>query len=67
MVQNKNISKKILDASWQELLRQMKYKSKWLGKEVFQIDSYYPSSQIFLQVQFFFCLEITDLFKTIAI
>lgn len=46
MVQNKNISKKIYDASWYELIRQLEYKSKWKNKEFYQIDIYYPSSQI---------------------
>ena len=29
MVQNKKLSKKIYDASWYELIRQLQYKSKW--------------------------------------
>lgn len=29
MVQNKNLSKRIYDASWYELIRQLEYKSKW--------------------------------------
>ena len=45
MVQNKNLSKSILNASWNELIRQIKYKSKWNGKIFYQIDTYYPSSQ----------------------
>lgn len=45
MVQNKNLSKKIYDASWYELIRQLCYKSKWRGKKYYQIDRYYPSSQ----------------------
>ena len=46
MVQNNKLSKKIYDASWYELIRQLTYKSKWQGKEVYQVDEYYPSSQI---------------------
>ena len=46
MVQNKNLSKKIYDASWYELIRQLEYKSKWNNKQFFQIEQYYPSSQI---------------------
>ncbi|MBQ9071711.1 MAG: transposase [Bacilli bacterium] len=46
MVQNKNLSKKIYDASWYELIRQLKYKSKWKNKKFYQIETYYPSSQI---------------------
>ena len=45
MVQNKKLSKKIYDASWYELMRQLQYKSKWYGKKCYQIDTYYPSSQ----------------------
>ena len=40
------LSKEIYDASWAELIRQLKYKSKWKGKLFYQIYTYYPSSQI---------------------
>ena len=46
MVKNKNISKQIYDVSWNALIRQLGYKSKWKGKIFYQIDTYYPSSQI---------------------
>ena len=46
MVQNKNLSKKIYDASWYELIRKLEYKSKWNNKNFYQIETYYPSSQI---------------------
>lgn len=46
MVQNKNLSKKIYDASWYELIRQLEYKTKWKGKKLYKIDTYYASSQI---------------------
>jgi len=46
MVQNKNLSKQIYDASWHELIRQLEYKSKWKNKQFYQIETYYPSSQI---------------------
>lgn len=46
MVKNKHISKSIYDASWSELLRQLEYKSRWKGKKVYQIETYYPSSQV---------------------
>ena len=45
MVKNKHLSKKIYDASWNELIRELIYKSKWNGKTCVQIDTYYPSSQ----------------------
>ncbi len=46
MVKNKQLSKAIYDASWNELIRQLEYKSKWLGKKLYKIETYYPSSQI---------------------
>ncbi len=46
MVQNKRLSKKIYDASWYELIRQLEYKSKWKNKQFYQVETYYPSSQI---------------------
>ena len=46
MVQKSKLSKKIYDASWNELIRQLAYKSKWKGKICYQIDTYYPSSQM---------------------
>ena len=45
MAQKSKLSKKIYDASWNELIRQLSYKSKWKGKICYQIDTYYPSSQ----------------------
>ena len=45
MVQNSKLSKKIYDASWYELIRQLHYKSRWQGKICYQVDTYYPSSQ----------------------
>ena len=46
MVQNKHLSKKIYDVSWYELIRQLEYKTKWKGKYLYKINTYYPSSQI---------------------
>lgn len=46
MVQNKHLSKSIYDASWSELIRQLGYKCKWKNKIFYQVDTYYPSSQI---------------------
>ena len=46
MVQNKHLSKSIYDASWSELIRQLKYKCIWKNKRFYQVDTYYPSSQI---------------------
>ncbi len=46
MVQNRHLSKSIMDASWSELIRQLKYKCSWKNKRFYQVDTYYPSSQI---------------------
>ncbi len=46
MVKNKNLSKRIYDASWGELLRQLEYKSRFQEKKLYKIESYYPSTQI---------------------
>ena len=45
MLGNKDLSKKISDASFYEIVRQFEYKSKFKGKLFYQIDTYYPSSQ----------------------
>ena len=46
MVKNKNLSKRIYEATWSELIRILTYKSNWLGKKCYQVDTYYSSSQI---------------------
>ena len=40
------MSKYISDASLSEIIRQLEYKSKWQHKYFYQINKYYPSSQI---------------------
>ena len=46
MLTNKTTNKYILDASLSEIIRQLEYKSKWKNKKYYQIETYYPSSQI---------------------
>ena len=46
MLQNKNLSKSIQDASFHEIIRQLQYKSKNKGKYFYQIDTFYPSTQM---------------------
>ena len=41
-----NLSSKITDATFAEIIWQLSYKSKFKGKKFYQINSYYPSSQI---------------------
>ena len=45
MLQNKNLSKNIIDVSFYEIIRQLQYKSKNKGKYFYQIDTFYPSTQ----------------------
>ena len=40
------LSSKINDATFSEIIRQILYKAKYKGKEFYQINTYYPSSQI---------------------
>ena len=42
----KKLDGRIMDASLSEIIRQLQYKSKWKGKYFYQVDTYYPSSQI---------------------
>ena len=46
MLKNHILAKKITDASLSEIIRQLEYKTKWKGKIMYKIDTYYPSSQI---------------------
>ena len=46
MLKNHNLAKSISDASLSEIVRQLEYKSKWKGKKIYKIDTFYPSSQI---------------------
>ena len=46
MMRNHYLAKSISDVSWAEFVRQLKYKADWYGREIIQIDKWYPSSQI---------------------
>ena len=46
MIQNKNLSKSISDASWYELTRQIEYKAIWYGRKYLKVGRFYASSQI---------------------
>jgi putative transposase len=45
MVKNHNLSKSIMDASWGNFVRMIKYKAEWYGKTVVQVERFYPSSK----------------------
>ena len=46
MLKNHALASSIQDASLSEIIRQLIYKSKWKNKKMYQIDTYYPSSQV---------------------
>ena len=46
MVKNRRLSKSISDASWGEIVRQLKYKSEWYDKQIVVVDRFFPSSQL---------------------
>jgi len=45
MVKNKKLAKAISDVSWSSFVNMLKYKALWYGKEVVQIDRFFPSSK----------------------
>lgn len=45
LIMQKQLSKQLTDASFNEIIRQLEYKSKWKNKHFYQINTYYPSSQ----------------------
>jgi len=45
MVKNSKLALSISDASWGELIRQLKYKCEWYGRELIKIDRWFPSSK----------------------
>ena len=46
MVKNQKLAQSILDVSWSEFVRQLKYKANWNDKQVIKIGRFYASSQI---------------------
>lgn len=45
MVKNRKLAKAISDSSFGEIKRQLEYKSKWYGRVLVNIDTFYPSSK----------------------
>ena len=46
MVKNHNLAESISQCNWGQLVSMLKYKAKWYGREIHQIDRFYPSSQL---------------------
>lgn len=45
MTKNHNLAESILECSWYEFIRQLKYKASWKNHHIIQIDRYFPSSK----------------------
>ena len=45
MMHNRHLAKAVADASMGEMLRQLKYKCAWYGREFVKVDRFYPSSK----------------------
>jgi len=45
MVKNRKLAKAISEASWSSFVSMLKYKALWYGKDVVQIDRFFPSSK----------------------
>jgi putative transposase len=46
MIKNHCLAKSISDVSWNKFVELLKYKSDWYGRELVQIDKFFPSSKI---------------------
>lgn len=46
MLKNHKLAKSIQEASWSELLRQLKYKAEWGDRIYFEISRWFPSSKL---------------------
>lgn len=45
MIENKELSRQITEASWGLFIQMLEYKCNWYGRELIKINQYYPSSK----------------------
>lgn len=45
MQKNHKLAKSIADSSWGDFFRKLKYKAEWYGREILEIDRWFPSSK----------------------
>ncbi|SFE81414.1 IS200/IS605 family element RNA-guided endonuclease TnpB [Alteribacillus iranensis] len=45
MLRNRKLAKSISDVSWSSFVAKLKYKAEWYGREVIDIDRWFPSSK----------------------
>jgi len=60
MVKNHCLAKSISDAAWGEIVRQLKYKAEWYGREFVQIDRFFPSSKRCGECGYIHDLKLSD-------
>jgi putative transposase len=46
MIKNHKLARSIADASWSKFLQTLSYKCDWAGKNIIEVDRFYPSSKL---------------------